>query len=137
MTFNSREYEWADLSVLIGGVDITGLRGLKYSQKQEKELIYGKGNMPYAVQKGNVSNEGEITILQSEYEALRNAAKDGSVLSLQTDIVACYGNPSKGDVMVTDVLMGVQFTEEPKGIKQGDKFQEITLPFIFLRLQSA
>ena len=46
MTFNSREYEWADLTVLIGGVDITGIRGLKYSQKQEKELIYGKGNMP-------------------------------------------------------------------------------------------
>lgn len=137
MTFNSREYEWADLTVLIGGVDITGIRGLKYSQKQEKELIYGKGNMPYAVQKGNVSNEGEITILQSEYEALRKSAKDGSVLSLQTDIVACYGNPSQGDVMITDVLMGVQFTEEPKEIKQGDKFQEITLPFIFLRMRNA
>ena len=48
--------------------------------------------------------------------------------------MAVYGNPTKGDMMVTDVLQGVAFTEEPKEYKQGDKFAEITLPFIFLRL---
>lgn len=134
--FNSREYEFADLTVMVGGKDTVGLRGLKYSVKQEKEAVYGKGNEPIAIQKGNKSYEGELTILASELETLRLNG-DGTILGLQLDIVAVYGNPLNGDAMVTDVLQGVQFTEEPKEYKQGDKFAEITLPFIFLRLKKA
>ena len=132
--FNSREYEWADLTFLLGGKDLTGFRGIKYSIKQEKEVVYGKGNMPIAIQKGNKSIEGEITVLQSELETMRLQSGTGSILDLQLDAVACYGNPANGDVLVTDVVQGIQFTEEPKELKQGDKFMEITLPFIALRV---
>ena len=132
--FNSREYEWADLTFLLGGKDLTGIRGIKYSIKQEKEVVYGKGNMPIAIQKGNKSIEGEITVLQSELETLRLQDKDNSILNLQLDAVVCYGNPLNGDVLITDVIQGIQFTEEPKELKQGDKFMEITLPFIALRV---
>ena len=134
--FNSREYEFADLTVMVGGKDIVGLRGLKYSVKQEKEVLYGKGNEPVAIQKGNKSYEGELTIFASELETLRLNG-GGTILGLQLDIVACYGNPAQGDMMVTDVLQGVQFTEEAKEYKQGDKSAEITVPFIFLRLKKA
>ena len=132
--FNSREYEWADLSFLLGGKDLTGFRGIKYTIKQEKEVVYGKGNMPIAIQKGNKSIEGEITILQSELETMRLQSGTKSILDLQLDGVVCYGNPANGDVLVTDVVQGIQFTEEPKELKQGDKFMEITLPFIALRV---
>ena len=30
---NGREYEWADLTLILGGRDITGFRGLKYGEK--------------------------------------------------------------------------------------------------------
>lgn len=132
--FNSREYEWADLTFLLGGKDLTGFRGIKYSIKQEKETVYGKGNMPIAIQKGNKSIEGEITVLQSELETMRLQSGTDSILDLQLDGVVCYGNPANGDVLVTDVIQGIQFTEEPKELKQGDKFMEITLPFIALRV---
>lgn len=132
--FNSREYEWADLTLLLGGKDLTGFRGIKYTIKQEKEVVYGKGNMPIAIQKGNKSIEGEITILQSELETMRLQSGTKSILDLQLDGVVCYGNPANGDVLVTDVVQGIQFTEEPKELKQGDKFMEITLPFIALRV---
>ena len=132
--FNSREYEWADLTFLLGGKDLTGFRGIKYTIKQEKEVVYGKGNMPIAIQKGNKSIEGEITILQSELETMRLQSGTKSILDLQLDGVVCYGNPANGDVLVTDVIQGIQFTEEPKELKQGDKFMEITLPFIALRV---
>lgn len=131
--FDSREYEFADLTLVLGGKDITGFRGVKYTSKQEKEAIYGKGNLPHSIQKGNKSFEGEIFLLQSELETLIANSDDASILSLQLDAVVCYGNPANGDVMVTDVLQGIQFTEEAKEIKQGDKFMEVTLPFIFLR----
>mgnify|MGYP003435856603 CR=1 FL=1 len=131
--FDSRQYEFADVTLVLGGKDITGIRGIKYSKKQEKEVLYGKGNQPHSIQKGNISYEGELTLMQGELETLIASSSDASVLSLQLDAVVCYGNPANGDTMITDVLQGIQFTEENKELKQGDKFMEVTLPFIFLR----
>lgn len=131
--FDSREYEWADMTIMIGTRTLTAIRGIKYSTKQDKTPIYGKGNLPYAIQKGNKSNEGELTLNMSEMLALNAASPTGSLLDLQVDITVCYGNPSQGDTMHTDKLMGVQFTEEPNDMNQGDDHSEHALPFVFLR----
>ena len=45
--------------------------------------------------------------------------------------MAAYGNPTRGDVITTDVLVGCEFTEDNTEWKQGDKYQEKTLPFIY------
>lgn len=129
--FDSRQYEFADTTLFLGNRDVTGLRAINYTEKQEKEALYGKGNKPLSIQKGNKSYEGSIGILQSELEALE-VAGGGSILDLELTAVVNYGNPSKGDVIKTDELIGVQFTEAPKGMKQGDKFMEIELPIVFL-----
>ena len=133
--FDTRQYEYSDITVAIGGRVITGLRGIKYTSKQEKEAVYGKGNEPMHIQKGNISYEGEVTLLQSELETLRLAGK-GSVLGLRLDAVVAYGNPSKGDVLIVDKIRGIEFTEDGKEMKQGDKFMEVTLPFICLRIEN-
>lgn len=134
MYTNTREYEWSDVSVVIAGRPVTGLRGVKYSTKQEKVLIYAKGNKPHAIQRGNIDYSGEITLLQSEYEALRTR---GDVTSLHFDLVVSMGNPSRGDVMLTDILIGCEITEDNTEWKQGDKFQEKVLPFIFIDKKKA
>ncbi len=130
---NTREYEWSDVTVVMAGRNVTGLRGVKYSAKQEKELLHAKGNKPHSIQRGNKTYDGEITLLQSEYEALKQAC-GGDILDASLDIVASYGNPTAGDTMTTDVLVGVEFTEDNTEWKQGDKFQEKTLPFLFIDL---
>ena len=134
--FDSREYEWADITLLIGNRILVGFVGVKYSTKQDKNPIYGKGNEPYAIQKGNKSHEGELTLNMSELLALQAESKSGSILDLQVDITVCYGNPTQGDIMHVDKLLGVQFTEEPQEMKQGDDHSEHSLPFIFLRKKS-
>ena len=128
--FNSREYEWADIDVVMAGRPVTGIRGIKYNTKKEKELVYAKGNKPHAVQSGNYDHSGEITVLQSEYNALRQAAK-GDILGISLDIVVAYGNPTRGDAITTDILVGVEFTEDNTEWKQGDKFQEKPSPLSF------
>lgn len=133
---NTREYEWSDVNVVLAGRLVTGLRGIKYSGKQEKEALYAKGNKPHSIQRGNKSYDGEITLLQSEYEALKQAS-GGDILDASFNVVASYGNPSNGDVITVDTLVGVEFTEDNTEWKQGDKFQEKTLPFIFLDLKTA
>lgn len=131
---NTREFEWSDVTVTLGGRDVTGLRGVKYSVKQEKELIYAKGNNPHAIQRGNKDYSGEITLLQSEYEALKLSA-GGDILNATFNIVVVVGNPSKGDVPVTDILVNCEITEDNTEWKQNDKFQEKTIPFIFLDIK--
>ena len=132
---NTREYEWSDVTVVLAGRPVTGIRGVKYSAKQEKELLHAKGNKPHSIQRGNKTYDGEITLLQSEYEALKQAC-GGDILDASLDIIASYGNPSQGDVITTDGLLGVEFTEDNTEWKQGDKFQEKALPFIFLDKKS-
>lgn len=132
---NTREFEWSDISLVVAGRDIKGFRGVKYSEKQEKEALYAKGNKAHCIQSGNIAYEGELTLTQSEYETLR-LAMGGSILSGALSMVVAYGNPSKGDVMVTDALSGCEFTEDSTEWKQGDKFQEKSLPFVFLSKKS-
>lgn len=129
--FNSREYEWADVTCIAGGRDLTGIRGVKYTEKIDREAIYGKGRNPHSIQSGNRSIEGELTLLQSELLALENAG-NGSILSLSIDLQVTYGE--LGSVLRTDRLEGIRFTEAPKELKQGDKHMEITIPFIALNV---
>lgn len=131
--FNSREYEWADLTLILGGRDITGIRSVKYTEKIEQEVLYAKGRHGHSVQRGNIAYEGEIKLLRSEYDALVKAG-GGTALSLCLDALVCYGNPSLGDALTTDRIENIRFGEASKEFNQGDKFQEITLPFLALRV---
>ena len=83
--FNSREFEWSDVSVVLAGRLVTGIRGIKYENKQEKEHLYAKGNKPHSIQRGNISSIGDISLLQSEYLALCKACK-GNILNASLDI---------------------------------------------------
>lgn len=129
---NGREYEWADIELVLAGVPVTGFRGIKYGPKQEKEALYGKGGKPLAIQNGNKSYEGEITLTQSAAEALRLASK-GDLLNIRNaSVTITYGDPSKGVAPVTDRLIGISFTENTIDWKQGQKFAEVPLPFLYL-----
>ncbi len=130
--FDTREYEWSDITLIVAGRDVKGFRGIKYTEKQEKEALYAKGNKAHSIQRGNISYEGELTMTQSEYELLR-MSMGGSILNGRVlQITVAYGNPSKGDLMITDTLLHVEFTEDSTEWKQGDKFQEKSLPIIFM-----
>lgn len=135
MSFNSRQYEWADMSLVLGGRDLTGIRAIEYSEKMEREAVYAKGRNPHSVQTGNAEYEGEITVLQSEYEALVLAG-GGTIMSLVLDAVVAYGNPSLGMASITDRVVSIHFKEVKKGMKQGDKFMEMKLPFIALDVKN-
>lgn len=133
VSINGREYEWGDCTLILGNRDVVRYRGVKYTKKVEREAIYAKGSLPVAIQSGNESFEGEFIMLQSEYQKLVKAG-NGSIFGLMLDALHHYGNPSRGDAMITDRIESLRFTEAAKEIKQGDKFQEITVPWIALNI---
>ena len=139
MFVNGQEYSWGDISLILGGRDVTRCIGIEYKTEQAKEELYGKGNKPLAIQTGNVKHTGTITLLQSELNTLQELARTATgktnILKLSLDAVVCYGNPLEGDVMTVDRLFGIQFTEVPKGMKQGDAKMEVALPFSCLNIE--
>lgn len=126
-----REYEWADLTLIAGGKDLTGIRGVSWKKKIEREHLHAKGRNANSVQSGNITVDGEVTVLQSTFIGLQKSG-GGSILGLNIDMMLAYGNPSAGDPMETKRIVGVRFTEEMEEWKQGDKFTEIKLPFLAL-----
>jgi hypothetical protein len=128
--FNSRDYEWADASLILAGADVIGLRGVKYKSKIDREPLYAKGREPHSIQSGNKSYEGEITVTLAEYLKMPSDLLQLKALTASVS----FGNPSEGMPMQTKTIMGIYFTESGPEAKQGDKVMEVTLPFIAMKI---
>ncbi|NJM14013.1 MAG: hypothetical protein HC896_00270 [Bacteroidales bacterium] len=139
MAFNSKQYSWSSVKVFMFGRLVTGIRGVSYTAKQEKEVVHGAGNEPLSIQPGNKTYEGSITLLQSEKEAIMAEARRLGYAD-PTDMPGFEIAVSYFDIPglpTNDVLLGCEFTEWGSAMKQGDKFMETELPFIFIRLKRA
>ncbi len=140
MTFDSKnpEFKWADVQLVMLGKLVTRIRGVKFMIKKEKEYLHARGENPHAIQSGNKTPEGELTLLQSEVEALQNGLQPHEDLTDLGDFDIVVSFAKKGDPLVkTYILKGCQFTEDPRELKQGDKFMDLTLPIMFLRREAA
>lgn len=133
MAFNSNQYGFKDISLIVLGRELQGFMGVKYKVTTDKEHLYGRGSKALSIQSGNQKVEGELMLYQSELEALRAAIKtvnaDYKLTDVSFDIVVTYGN---GTTSVTDIIVGAEITEYEKGMEQEDKRMEITLPFLAL-----
>jgi hypothetical protein len=128
---NGREYEWADICLNVGGVEIKGFHNVSYKESMEKEERYGKGRKPHGIQRGNSKYTGSITLTQSEIMALKVAAGTRSLLDVRVDIIIAYV-PDDSVKITVDTIIGVEFTDLEKKLAQGEKYMEIELPFMAL-----
>ena len=129
--FNSKEYAWIDVTLVMLGKPVTGLRGIEYKMKRQKEALFATGKKARGIQLGKKEYEGTITVLQSELIAMQTAAKAkgyDDVTDLEFDAIVSYV-PESG-VVQTDKIVNLSITEAPYGMKEGDLFQEIALPYI-------
>jgi len=74
---NGREYGWADITATIGGVPVTGITAIKYSEEMEKEDIYAAGRYPISRGYGRVKTTASITLLSGTVFALKSKAPKG------------------------------------------------------------
>lgn len=138
MFFDSKECEWSDLKVYLGGSLVTKLRGLTYKAKQDKSLLHAADNKPISIQRGNREYEGSIKVLKGALDDMNRAAKAAGaddILDISFDIVATY-RPKGLRTLQTDTLATVEITEFEKAMEQGAKNMDVTLPIIFLELIS-
>jgi hypothetical protein len=129
--FNSEEYGFVDLQVVLLGRPIVGLKGIRYKESQAKSNVMGAGRKPIARKRGPVTFEGSVTILMSELRALLQSLGNGKgVTSIKPfDVVVAYA-PSVADVISTDRLVYCEVTECEVNISEGDDEIEVELPLI-------
>jgi hypothetical protein len=140
--FNSRECEFADIKVSMLGKELSGLRGLTHKYAREKEHVYGQGSDARSIQRGNKKLDGSLALLKSDFDELNTVARNAGYPNLvevpgKLINITCVYQKDDGDPIKTDVLIYVEFTEYEDGMKQGDKFKEIALPFLFLKLKQS
>jgi len=131
--FNSKEYTFCDMEVIVFGRPLFTLRGVEYKAKKAKEVLFAAGRKGRGIQHGKREYDGTLTILQSGIIALDRAAqKKGydDCLDLDFDIVVSYAGDN--GIVSVDRIVGASITEIPKGMKEGDLFMEVGLPFIAL-----
>lgn len=134
--FDSKEYAWIDLKLIMMGKEVTGVRGVSYKSKRQTEVLYAAGKYGRGIQRGKKEYDGTLTLLQSELIQLNDAAKKkgfDDVTDIEFDVVVSYA--PKGGVVTTDVIKGVAITEAPNEMKEGDLYQEVALPFIALAIE--
>jgi len=137
MAFNTKEYAWSNVEIAMLGRVLIRVRGVKYAAKKDKSYLHARGENPHAIQSGNKTYEGELMLLQSELEAIQRQLKDTEdITDLAPFNVTVVYKPKSAGALVTHILKNVEFTEDNREIKQGDPFQELTLPIMFLEREA-
>ena len=127
----SKQYAWDDYSIAYGGRILEGVTGFENTSKQEKEYLYGRGNKPHQILRGDKSNEGRLKIWQSELERMIADAPDNDVLKLRFNLTEAFV-PKEGGQTVINIYEDMEITEIPRAFNQGDKNMIIELPVMYL-----
>lgn len=121
---NGVEPSWASLTVVIGGVVVTGITGIDYEDDQVIENVYGAGQQPVARGYGNIQCKGAITLLRSEVENIRTASATGRLQDIAPFDIVCSFVPIQGGQIITHKLRNCQFKKDSTTLKQGDTKNE-------------
>lgn len=127
---NGNLYGWADITLLVGGTPITGVRGITYSDKQEVVNVYGAGRVPVGRGKGRITCEASIKLLSDEVRALSSGSPTGRLQDLGVFDVQVSYIPQESGKIVHDTIRNCQFSEVELDWAEGDTSKEVDVPLV-------
>lgn len=126
---NGINYSWANVSLTLFGVPVTGITKIDYKRKQTKENNYGAGSQPVSRGYGNYEYEGSIELYLDEWKRIVAASPNRDPLLIAPfDIQVVFGGT--GVAVDKDVLRSVEFMEDPLTTSQGDTKIVVAIPLI-------
>ncbi|NME69008.1 hypothetical protein [Flammeovirga aprica] len=128
------EFAWKDLTVIVGGKDVGGIRGVSWKESQVKEFIYGKGDEPIGIGKGNKEPSIELKMTLGEKLALEKSLGVNSLLDVSFDVSLAYAKEQTGK-QAFRYFKSVEITEDAEAFEQGDTSMEVTFPAICLGIK--
>ena len=132
---NGNVYTWADITVLIGGVPITGITGVKYADEQEVENVYGAGRYPVGRAKGKITCTASLKLLIDEVRGLASKSPTGRLQDLGVFDVQVSYLPEESGKIVHDVIHDCQFSKTEVDWSEGDKSKDVDLELVVSRIE--
>ena len=120
---------WADIVVLVGGVPVTGITGVEYSDEQEIVNKYGAGRYPVGRSKGRITPSAKMTLYHEEVVALQSQSVNGRLQDLPPIEIQVSHLPEDG-MVVTDKIRNCHIPSNTRKWKEGDTGQEVELPLV-------
>lgn len=123
---NGIGYSWASIAVTILGRLLIGIRAIDYKDSQAIEGTYGAGSQPIEIGYGNITSEGNITLLGYELDALERIAPNGRIQEIPPfDIIVTW---RAGTQIKTHRLVNCVFKDNGRSNSQGDTMSEFQVP---------
>jgi hypothetical protein len=123
---NGVGYSWASIKVTVLGRMVIGIRAIDYKDSQAIEGTYGAGNQAIEVGFGNITNEGNITLLGYELDALELLAPNGRIQEIPPfDIIVSW---NAGTSVKVHRLENCIFKDNGRSNSQGDTMSEFQVP---------
>lgn len=120
---------WADIVVLVGGVPVTGIVGVEYSDEQEIVNKWGAGRHPVGRAKGRITPGAKLILYQEEVQALQSQSPNGRLQDLPPIEIQVSYLPDSG-IVVTDKIRNCHIPANARKWKEGDTGQEVELPLV-------
>jgi len=130
-------YAWADITLMLFGNPVRGIKSIKYDKKADKKNTYGQGREPVSRGIGRNEYNAEIVILKDEWQSVIEAAIAAGYND-PTDIPyfnipVLYG--SSRTQAKQDTLLACEFLADPMESKEGDTDIWLTIPLIIAGIQ--
>ncbi len=127
---NGVRHAWASISFNWLGRTVTGIAKIDYSDTVKMENQYGAGNMPSHRSVGNYEAKASIDLYQFEVVGMQLSTLGKRIQSIAPfDIIVCF-RPEGQDLLVTDIIRNVQFTNNARSLNQGDTMSKVPLELI-------
>lgn len=127
------------MSVKLLGATIIGLRGFSFKRGISKEHLYAAGDDPIDIQSGEKKPEGSLKLLKFELDKLNDAAQAAGFEDITQvphpliTITCRFKKFETSRARITEAF-GVSFLEYEEAMNQGEKFMEVTLPFLAMKV---
>ena len=130
MPINGNKYDWESVEIQGPHGTFIDVTEISYNDERPIEPSYGRGSIPQGYGRKNYKATGSLTILRSEYDALRQACGGSTYTKEPLQIVVSYANSDQATV--TDTLQGVHLTNPDGSATQGEEKVEMKLAFASL-----
>ena len=131
---NGTNYSWANVTLVLFGVPVTGVTDISYSKKQKKENNYGAGAEPVSRGYGNVEYDASITFYADTWHKIIAASPDRDPTKITPfDIQVTFGGSRV--TAVTHKLRSCEFTEDPFEGKSGDTKLMAKVPLVIAGIE--
>lgn len=131
---NGVNYSWGNISVVLFGTPVVGILSIEYKRKQKKENNYGAGFEPISRGYGMKEYEGSIELYTDTWKSIISSAPNRDPLQIAPfTIPVTFGGT--GVLTNKDVLLAVEFLEDPLESKTGDTKLTVKIPLIIGGIQ--